>query len=118
MLKIDRTFLQDVPGSEKDREIVQAIIVMAHTLHLQVVSEGVETTDQLKFLESHGCDYVQGYLLGRPVPLAELRSLLERLQRKSGVLNPCCGIVLPGSPDLFAGILGYHAGASIARRGH
>jgi hypothetical protein len=46
VLKIDRTFLQDVPGSQKDREIVQAIIVMAHTLHLQVVSEGVETAEQ------------------------------------------------------------------------
>ncbi|WP_049276610.1 putative bifunctional diguanylate cyclase/phosphodiesterase, partial [Pseudomonas putida] len=73
VLKIDRTFLQDVPGSQKDREIVQAIIVMAHTLHLQVVSEGVETVEQQAFLEAHGCDYLQGYLLGRPVPLADLR---------------------------------------------
>ena len=118
VLKIDRTFLQDVPGSQKDREIVQAIIVMAQTLHLQVVSEGVETTEQQAFLKTHGCDYLQGYLLGRPVPLAELRPLLERLQRQDGVLNPCYGKVLPGSPDLFAGNPGYRAGASIARRGH
>jgi diguanylate cyclase (GGDEF)-like protein len=118
VLKIDRTFLQDVPGSQKDRDIVQAIIVMAHTLHLQVVSEGVETTEQQAFLKTHGCDYLQGYLLGRPVPLAELRPLLERLQHQDGVLNPCYGKVLPGSPDLFAGNPGYRAGASIARRGH
>ena len=117
VLKIDRSFLQDVPGSQKDREIVQAIIVMAHTLHLQVVSEGVETAEQQAFLQDHGCDYLQGYLLGRPVPLAELRPLLERLQRQSQVLIPCCGKVLQGSPDLFASNPGYRAGASIARRG-
>ncbi len=118
VLKIDRTFLQDVPGSQKDREIVQAIIAMAHTLHLQVVSEGVETAEQQVFLESHGCDYLQGYLLGRPVPLAELRPLLERLQYQSGRITPCCGTALPGSPDLFAGNPGYRAAASVARQGH
>lgn len=118
VLKIDRTFLQDVPGSQKDREIVQAIIAMAHTLHLRVVSEGVETAEQQAFLESHGCDYLQGYLLGRPVPLAELRPLLERLQRQNGRITPCCGTALPGSPDLFAGNPGYRASASVARQGH
>jgi len=118
ILKIDRTFLQDVPGSQKDREIVQAIIAMAHTLHLQVVSEGVETVEQQAFLENHGCDYLQGYLLGRPVPLADLQPLMERLQRQREVISPCCGTVLQGSPDLFASNPGYRAGASIARRGH
>ncbi|WP_409314298.1 putative bifunctional diguanylate cyclase/phosphodiesterase [Pseudomonas putida] len=118
VLKIDRTFLQDVPGSQKDREIVQAIIAMAHTLHLRVVSEGVETAEQQAFLESHGCDYLQGYLLGRPVPLAELRPLLERLQRQNSRITPCCGTALPGSPDLFAGNPGYRASASVARQGH
>lgn len=118
VLKIDRTFLQEVPGSQKDREIVQAIIVMAHTLHLQVVSEGVETVEQLEFLETHGCDYLQGYLLGRPVALGELRPILERLERHKGVLSPCCDTAIPGSPDLFASSPGYRASASIARRGH
>ncbi|MGE8457016.1 MAG: putative bifunctional diguanylate cyclase/phosphodiesterase, partial [Pseudomonas alloputida] len=118
VLKIDRTFLQDVPGSQKDREIVQAIIAMAHTLHLRVVSEGVETAEQRAFLESHGCDYLQGYLLGHPVPLAELRPLLERLQRQSSRITPCCGTAQPGSPDLFAGNPGYRASASVARQGH
>lgn len=118
VLKIDRTFLQDVPCSQKDREIVQAIIAMAHTLHLRVVSEGVETAEQRAFLESHGCDYLQGYLLGNPVPLAELRPLLERLQRQSSRITPCCGTAQPGSPDLFAGNPGYRASASVARQGH
>ncbi len=118
VLKIDRSFLQDVPASLKDREIVQAIIAMAHTLHLQVVSEGVETVEQHEFLAANGCDYLQGYLLSRPVPLADLRPILERLDRQEEAFSACCDTALPGSPDLFADNPGYRAGASIARRGH
>ncbi|MCO7517645.1 EAL domain-containing protein [Pseudomonas guariconensis] len=118
VLKIDRSFIQDVPGSQKDREIVQAIIIMAHTLHLQVVCEGVETVEQHEFLAAHGCDFLQGYLLSRPVPLAELRPILERLDRQDSDFSPCCDTVLPGSLDLFADSPGYRASASIARRGH
>ena len=118
VLKIDRSFLQDVPASLKDREIVQAIIAMAHTLHLQVVSEGVETVEQHEFLAANGCDYLQGYLLSRPVSLADLRPILERLDRQEEAFSACCDTALPGSPDLFADNPGYRAGASIARRGH
>ena len=118
VLKIDRTFLQGVPASQKDREIVQAIIVMAHTLHLQVVSEGVETEEQRAFLADHACDYLQGFLLGRPMPWAELQPMLDRLQRTLVVFTPCCDTALSGSPDLYAGTPGYRAGASVARRGH
>jgi diguanylate cyclase (GGDEF)-like protein len=118
VLKIDRSFIQDVPANQKDHEIVQAIIMMAHTLHLQVVTEGVETVEQHEFLAAHNCDYLQGYLLSRPVPLAELRPVLERLERQDSDLSPCVDTVLPGSPDLFADTPGYHANASIARRGH
>jgi diguanylate cyclase/phosphodiesterase len=118
VLKIDRSFLQDVPGSLKDREIIEAIIAMAHTLHLEVVSEGVETVEQHEFLVSKGCDYLQGYLLSRPVPLSELRSLLDQLDRHESVFSPCCDTALPGSPDLFADTPGYRAGASAARQGH
>ncbi|WAH57569.1 bifunctional diguanylate cyclase/phosphodiesterase [Pseudomonas silvicola] len=78
-LKIDRSFIQDIPRSAADMEIVQAIIVMAHTLHLQVVTEGVETVQQYEFLANYGCDYVQGYLLSRPVSLGELRPVLDQL---------------------------------------
>lgn len=118
VLKVDRSFLLDVPASLKDREIVQAIIAMAHTLHLQVVSEGVETVEQYEFLAANGCDYLQGYLLGRPVPLTELRPVLDRLDRQEKALSACCDTALPGSPDLFADSPGYRAGASIVRRDH
>jgi EAL domain-containing protein (putative c-di-GMP-specific phosphodiesterase class I) len=81
-LKIDRSFIQDVPTSTQDMEIVQAIIVMAHTLHLEVVTEGVETFEQYQFLENQGCDFVQGYLLSRPVSLTELRPVLSEINQR------------------------------------
>jgi diguanylate cyclase (GGDEF)-like protein len=83
-VKIDRSFIVDIPGSTQDMEIVQAIIVMAHTLHLKVVTEGVETTQQKDFLSKYGCDYLQGYLISRPQPLEQLLPLVQKLnQRKT-----------------------------------
>jgi diguanylate cyclase (GGDEF)-like protein len=78
-VKIDRSFIIDIPKSTQDMEIVQAIILMAHTLHLKVVTEGVETPAQLEFLSQHGCDYVQGYLFSKPAPLSHLRPLVQQL---------------------------------------
>lgn len=71
-LKVDRSFIQDIATSCQDREIVHAIIAMAHALHLQVVAEGVESSEQLAFLQQHGCDQVQGYLFSKPLPLEKL----------------------------------------------
>ena len=81
-LKIDRSFIQDIPASSQDMEIVQAIILMAHTLHLQVVTEGVETTRQFEFLNQLGCDFIQGYLLSRPVPCEALPEILLQLDKR------------------------------------
>ncbi|WP_223484051.1 putative bifunctional diguanylate cyclase/phosphodiesterase [Pseudomonas sp. A-RE-19] len=119
-LKIDRSFIQDIPKATQDMEIVQAIIIMAHTLHLQVVTEGVETFEQYEFLERHGCDFVQGYLLSRPVPLAELRPVLAEInQRKhTHTVNPLSlarGIAALASTDPFPEIPAPHAGASVVR---
>ena len=63
-------------------EIVQAIILMAHTLHLQVVTEGVETHQQFAFLNQYNCDFIQGFLLSRPVPFEELNALLQQLNKR------------------------------------
>ncbi|KAA0996720.1 bifunctional diguanylate cyclase/phosphodiesterase [Pseudomonas sp. ANT_J12] len=119
-LKIDRSFIQDIPKATQDMEIVQAIIVMAHTLHLQVVTEGVETVEQYEFLERLGCDFVQGYLLSRPVPLEELRPVLDEInQRKhSHTVSPLSlarGITALTLTDPFPKSPGPHAGASIVR---
>lgn len=77
-LKIDRTFINDLPDREHDCAIVSAIIALGHSLGLNVVAEGVERIEQAGFLLTHRCDLIQGYLTGRPVPLADFLTLLER----------------------------------------
>ena len=59
-------------------EITAAVIAMAHKLSLEVVAEGVETTEQLDFLRENGCEMGQGYLLARPIPIASILQLLDR----------------------------------------
>ncbi len=77
VLKIDRTFVRDIPGDTDDAAIVSTIVAMAHNLRLDVIAEGVETMDQLDFLSACGCDVMQGYLFSRPVPADEIKALLE-----------------------------------------
>ena len=75
-LKIDRSFVLNLPRNRNDAIIAQTIITMATSLGLGVVAEGVETPEQLRFLEEHACEAFQGYLLGRPLPAAELERRL------------------------------------------
>ncbi|MCO8166383.1 bifunctional diguanylate cyclase/phosphodiesterase [Pseudomonas sp. 21LCFQ02] len=84
-LKIDRSFIQDIPQSPQDMEIVHAIIVMAHTLHLKVVTEGVETPAQLDFLSQYASDYVQGYLFSKPQPLERLLPMIKQMNERDPV---------------------------------
>ncbi|MHB1530152.1 MAG: sensor domain-containing protein [Acidiferrobacteraceae bacterium] len=67
-LKIDQSFVRDVPGDPNDVAIVRAIVSMAHGLGIQVVAEGVETEAQLAFVRNEGCDAAQGYYFSRPLP--------------------------------------------------
>ncbi|MHA3058259.1 sensor domain-containing protein [Acinetobacter sp. ANC 5584] len=73
-IKLDRSFIKDIPHNSQDAAIVQAIITLAHQLGLEVVAEGVETADQAIFLTQNGCDMLQGYYYARPAPLDNLRS--------------------------------------------
>jgi diguanylate cyclase (GGDEF)-like protein len=77
-IKVDRSFIRDIPGDPGDKKLTRAIIAMAHSLRLKVVAEGVETSDQLEFLRRQRCDSVQGYFLHRPLPEAEVASVLDR----------------------------------------
>jgi len=77
-LKIDQSFIREIPQDQSDMEIAATIIAMARNLHLKVLAEGVETEEQLAFLQIHGCDAYQGYLCSRPVPAAELDQWLAQ----------------------------------------
>ena len=76
VLKIDRTFTDGLGLDDNDTAIVKATIALAHSLGIRVVAEGVETAAQLELLHEFGCDSVQGYLTGRPVPAADFVSVL------------------------------------------
>ena len=71
-LKIDRSFVRDLATSERDRAIAQTIVDLGRHLRLEVIAEGIENAAQLDVLQGCGCRFAQGYLLGRPLPLAEL----------------------------------------------
>ncbi|KAF7599793.1 MAG: diguanylate cyclase [Candidatus Dactylopiibacterium carminicum] len=76
-LKIDKSFVLNLPGDYNDEVIAQTIITMGQSLGLNVIAEGVETEAQRAFLARHGCHAYQGYLFSRPVPLAEFTVLLQ-----------------------------------------
>jgi len=76
-LKVDRSFVRDLPDDEEDRAITSLIVAMANSLRYQVVVEGVENQAQLEFLRSCGCEYAQGYFFAGPMPVDELMELLR-----------------------------------------
>ena len=72
VLKIDRSFIRGIQPKSKEYLLCQGIIAMAHALDIQVIAEGVETDTQRRLLGELGCDYAQGYLLGRPMTARDL----------------------------------------------
>jgi EAL domain-containing protein (putative c-di-GMP-specific phosphodiesterase class I) len=75
-LKIDQSFVQDVTANTRDAHIVTAVITMARGLSLSVIAEGVETSAQLDFLQTHDCEHAQGYLFSRPLVVSDAAKLL------------------------------------------
>lgn len=75
-LKIDQSFVRDIPGDTDDAAIITAIVGLARSLKLKVIAEGVETADQLDFLRELQCDEVQGFYCGRPMAADQLATLL------------------------------------------
>ncbi|MGZ5044265.1 MAG: putative bifunctional diguanylate cyclase/phosphodiesterase [Methylobacter sp.] len=83
VLKIDKSFIDDIPHFQDDMEITATIIAMGHILGFKVLAEGVETQEQLDFLRMKGCDAYQGYFTSKPVPAEDFAGLL-RAQHKNG----------------------------------
>jgi diguanylate cyclase (GGDEF)-like protein/PAS domain S-box-containing protein len=83
-LKIDRAFIKDMLEDPQDQAIVNAIVVMAHAMNMEVLAEGVEGPEQLEYLLAKGCDRAQGYHFGKPVPAQEFQAMLLRQMPAQG----------------------------------
>ncbi len=89
VLKIDRAFIRDLPGSEKDGAICNAVLDLARHLSLSVVAEGIETEEQMQYMRERGCRYVQGYLTGKPMAAnVAIAALKERHYAELMGANP------------------------------
>ena len=88
VLKIDRAFVCDLPGSTSSAAIVDAILALAHGLGLEVVAEGIETAEQAEFLRARGCDEGQGFYFGQPLALTDFHALLSDPARTAAVAVP------------------------------
>ena len=88
MLKVDRSFIMDIPKNKDDQEITAAIIAMAHQLKLRVVAEGIETVEQLDFLRENKCEIGQGYLFCIPINEQAFSAFLETSMKIVNVSNP------------------------------
>ena len=77
-LKIDQSFVREMTSDSSDASIISTIIAMGRSLSLRVVAEGVEKETQLELLRGQGCHLIQGYLIGRPLPVAEFASFAAR----------------------------------------
>jgi len=92
-LKIDQSFIRRIARSRHAASIVRSVVALAHELDLVVCAEGVETKDQLQLLLAEGCDVVQGFFSGQPMPAKQLQQLVQR--QSSVVAEPRAGSVVP-----------------------
>jgi diguanylate cyclase (GGDEF)-like protein/PAS domain S-box-containing protein len=82
-LKIDRSFVGDIPGDENDAAIAKAVITLGNSLNLRVVAEGIETGEQLRFLEQNQCTIGQGYFISQPLPKQEIENWMKSRQESA-----------------------------------
>jgi len=90
-IKIDRSFIRELPQNSEDKAIAQAIIGMGKALGLTIVAEGVETSEQQEFLREHACDEIQGFLFSKPIPANEIAELLRLPVATAPPLQPESG---------------------------
>ena len=77
-LKIDRSFITNLIKNEKDKALIDAIVAMAHKLNLKVIAEGVENKEELSYLQSQNCDYIQGFYFSRPVDAEQISEQMSQ----------------------------------------
>ena len=78
LLKIDKCLIDDVEENQSIRDIVDSIIYMGHVMNCEVICEGVEKENQLNFLKEHKCDFIQGFIWGKPISLNEVEQLISK----------------------------------------
>ena len=76
-IKLDRSFMAELESSPDARAIIRAVLTLGESLNIHVLAEGVETPEQLEFLRQEGCAEVQGFLLGRPAPMADQKPVVQ-----------------------------------------
>lgn len=97
-LKIDQSFVRDVPGDRNDAAIVRTIIDMGRSLDLEVIAEGVETGEQLEFLRAHCCYFAQGRLFGEPMKADKLLEILYNQSAAQPYHADLCAVSMPSTP--------------------
>ncbi|MEQ6434750.1 EAL domain-containing protein [Comamonas sp. w2-DMI] len=87
LLKIDQSFIRDIPHSADDMAISSSVIALGHAMGLKVLAEGVENREQLEFLRQKGCDFFQGYFCSRPLPAQDFTRLLEKVGKGARLIE-------------------------------
>ena len=77
LLKIDKSLIDDIESSQTMRDMVDSVIYMGHIMNCEVISEGVENEDQLNILKEHKCDFIQGFIWGKPMSFADAELLCQ-----------------------------------------
>ena len=103
VLKIDRSFVKDLPGDHNDAALTSAIIAMGHSLNLELVAEGVETWEQVDFLVERRCFIAQGFLFAKPLPAAEFARLVHADPATGRGLSASIGLVAKNSAGMRGG---------------
>lgn len=100
LLKVDRSFVSAMEENSENGEIVRTVIALAKALSLKVVAEGIESIHQFHQLRILGCEYGQGYLFSKPLPVAEIERLLEDKSRWQNILPAPSNMIIPPRQDL------------------
>jgi diguanylate cyclase (GGDEF)-like protein len=117
-IKIDRSFVRQLPHDPSSASIVRAIAQLGESLDMQITAEGIETAEQLSFITDHGCDHVQGFLISHPIPATELKQWLEARTASADAATYAASHAADLAVDLTAGLAasgpGKSAGAAAA----